>query len=128
MHIGALPFYEFETATHPFARNSMRSLTLGLSLAFAVTATLAQDRAALQRGESLLAKDCSRCHAVGRSGASPHPQAPTFRSLRTRYPIEALQEALAEGIVSGHPDMPEFRFSAQDVGAIIAYLNSIQEP
>ena len=29
--------------------------------------------------------------------------------------------------MSGHPDMPEFRFDAHDVGAIIAYLKSIQQ-
>jgi hypothetical protein len=27
----------------------------------------------------------------------------------------------------GHPDMPEFIFESEDVGAIIAYLKSIQE-
>jgi hypothetical protein len=29
--------------------------------------------------------------------------------------------------MSGHPDMPEFSFDAKDVGAIIAYLKSIQQ-
>ena len=37
-----------------------------------------------------------------------------------------LQAALAEGIVSGHPDMPIFVISPQDVDAIIRYLQSIQ--
>jgi hypothetical protein len=32
-----------------------------------------------------------------------------------------------ERIVSGHPDMPIFVFSATDVEAIIEYFNSIQE-
>ena len=32
-----------------------------------------------------------------------------------------------DSIVSGHPDMPVFVFSARDVEAIIKYLNSIQE-
>ncbi|MBO0756160.1 MAG: hypothetical protein J2P54_09885 [Bradyrhizobiaceae bacterium] len=31
------------------------------------------------------------------------------------------------GILSGHPDMPEFVFDGADVGAIIAYLKVIQE-
>jgi cytochrome c len=34
---------------------------------------------------------------------------------------------LAEGLFVGHPDMPQFTFEPQDVGAIIAYLKSIQE-
>jgi hypothetical protein len=29
--------------------------------------------------------------------------------------------------MTGHPDMPEFTFDAKDVGAIIAYLKSIQQ-
>ena len=52
---------------------------------------------------------------------------PAFRILGQRYPIESLEEALAEGVMSGHPDMPEFSFDAHDVGAIIAYLKSIQQ-
>ena len=80
-----------------------------------------------KRGETLLTRHCAICHAVGRSGDSPRKDVPAFRTLGSRYPIEALEEALGEGIVSGHPDMPEFQFSAPDVGAIIAYLKSIQD-
>jgi cytochrome c len=89
---------------------------------------LPQDRRALEtRGEGVLTTNCSRCHAVGRTGNSTHPQAPPFRTLGQRYPIEVLAEALAEGLSSGHPDMPEFRFEIDDVDAILAYLQSIQE-
>jgi cytochrome c len=84
------------------------------------------DEAQLKRGEALLARDCASCHAVGRAGASPRADAPAFRTLGTRYPIDSLEEALGEGIVSGHPDMPEFEFDAPDVSAIIAYLKTIQ--
>jgi cytochrome c len=87
-----------------------------------------QDKRALEsRGQELLTTNCSRCHAVGRTGNSTHPQAPPFRTLGQRYPIEVLAEALAEGLSSGHPDMPEFRFEIDDVDAILAYLESIQE-
>ena len=81
----------------------------------------------LKRGEELLTRSCASCHAVGRNGESPQKLAPAFRSLGQRYPIESLEEALGEGIMSGHPDMPEFTFDAKDVGAIIAYLKSIQQ-
>jgi cytochrome c len=91
-------------------------------------AALAQDKRALEgRGERLVTANCSRCHAVGRAGNSTHPEAPPFRTLGQRYPIEVLAEALAEGLSSGHPDMPEFRFEIDDVDAILAYLESIQE-
>ncbi len=77
-------------------------------------------------GLALLQHHCARCHAVGASDASAHHLAPPFRNLGQRYAIDSLEEALAEGLVSGHPDMPEFTFAPDDVGAIIAYLKSIQ--
>ncbi len=84
------------------------------------------DEAQLKRGEVLVTRNCGMCHAVGKTGDSPRPNTPAFRTLGTRYPLSALEEALGEGIVSGHPDMPELSFEGSDVGAIIAYLNSIQ--
>jgi mono/diheme cytochrome c family protein len=81
----------------------------------------------LKRGEDLLTRNCATCHSVSRTGDSPHKSAPPFRVLGQRYPIESLEEALGEGIMSGHPDMPEFSFDAGDVGAIIAYLKAIQQ-
>jgi cytochrome c len=94
-------------------------------LAAFASAAAAQD---IKRGDTLLARDCGRCHATGRTGDSPRKDAPAFRTLARLYPIDALEEALGEGIMSGHPDMPEFKFDADDVGAIIAYLKSIQQP
>jgi mono/diheme cytochrome c family protein len=80
-----------------------------------------------RRAQELLNANCSRCHAIGRTGASAHAAAPAFRTLSRRYSIGELAEALAEGLSVGHPDMPEFVFEPQDVGAIIDYLESIQE-
>ena len=88
----------------------------------------AQDRnSPARRGEILLTTNCARCHAIGITGLSPHSAAPPFRTLSRKYPIEGLEEALAEGLSVGHPDMPEFAFEPEDVGAIVAYLKSIQE-
>jgi len=78
------------------------------------------------KGEVLVKENCSRCHAIGKEGDSPHPEAPPFRTLSSKYPVEDLAESLAEGIVSGHPDMPIFAFNPHDVAAIIEYLESIQ--
>ena len=107
----------------------MRQLASLVAAILSVTAfasvAAAQD---VKRGDMLLARDCGRCHATGRTGDSPRKDAPTFRTLAKRYPIDSLEEALGEGIMSGHPDMPEFKFDADDVGAIIAYLKSIQQP
>jgi cytochrome c len=111
----------------------MRLLILTLSTVAIIPPANAQSRPAqedadyLKQGEALVSKNCGRCHGIGRTDASKHPQAPLFRKLSKRYPIESLEEALGEGIISGHPDMPEFQFDADDVGAIVAYLKSIQE-
>jgi cytochrome c len=80
----------------------------------------------LKHGEALLTRHCGSCHAIGRSGDSAQKDAPVFRALGQRYPIESLEESLGEGFMSGHPDMPEYDFEAADVGDIIAYLKSIQ--
>jgi mono/diheme cytochrome c family protein len=78
------------------------------------------------RGEALVRTNCSPCHAVGLTDKSPHPDAPAFRTLSERYPIADLAEALAEGISTGHPDMPEFVATPDQIDAIIAYIRSLQ--
>jgi hypothetical protein len=40
--------------------------------------------------------------------------------------VEQLAEALAEGILTGHPDMPEMSFSPAEVDALIAHLRSLE--
>lgn len=101
----------------------------GLAVALLLAAATGPAAAApdLKHGEALLTRSCGSCHAVGPTGDSPDKEAPAFRTLGTRYPIESLEEALGEGLLSGHPDMPEFKFDADDVGGIIAYLKSIQQ-
>jgi len=85
-----------------------------------------QDRApSIRTGERLVLSHCASCHAVGPAENSPFPQAPPFRELSQRYPVRHLEEALAEGIVTAHPDMPEFVFSAEEASDIVAYLESL---
>lgn len=102
-------------------------VALGIALLLGLATASAAEKDLTDKGEVLVKENCSRCHAIGKEGNSPHPEAPPFRTLSSRYPIEDLSESLAEGIVSGHPDMPIFVFNAADVEAIIDYLNSIQE-
>ena len=79
----------------------------------------------VSEGHHLAVKRCGSCHATGKAGASPMRMAPPFRSLAYRYPVEQLDEALAEGIVAGHPDMPSDPWEPADIERFIAYLNSI---
>jgi cytochrome c len=81
---------------------------------------------AAQRGLVFVRTHCARCHAVDRVSQSPLPVAPPFRRLHERYPVETLQESLAEGIVTGHPSMPEFQLDPGQVGDVIAYLKSLE--
>jgi mono/diheme cytochrome c family protein len=103
-----------------------RLVLLALATAITASGASAQDAATIAEGRALLDERCSRCHAIDREGNSPHPEAPAFRTLSERYPVSALQESLAEGIVTGHPDMPEFTAEPVQIAAIIAYLESIQ--
>lgn len=52
--------------------------------------------------------------------------APAFRDLSRRYPIENLAEALAEGIVVGHPLMPQFSFSRREIDALLTYIQDLK--
>jgi len=127
-------------ATLGLRRGAQRAVQLEIGLgsianAIAIVLALAPFQAkgeealspAAQRGLIIVRTDCSRCHAIGKVGDSPLPLAPAFRTLHARYPVEDLQEPLAEGIVTGHPTMPEFRFDPGQVGDIIAYLKSLEQ-
>jgi mono/diheme cytochrome c family protein len=78
-------------------------------------------------GREMAAENCAACHQIGTEGDSPLAAAPPFRHLARRYPIADLEEALVEGIMTAHADMPVFSFDSSDAAALIAYLQSIQE-
>jgi mono/diheme cytochrome c family protein len=83
----------------------------------------------VKRGETIARVNCGGCHAIGVRGASPNPKSPPFRTLSRKYPLDYLEEALAEGIVVGHEglEMPPFRFSTPRIEALLAYLRTIQK-
>ncbi len=78
------------------------------------------------KGKALVATNCSRCHAIDKDDKSPHHEALPFREVVLRYPPDQLAEALAEGIMSGHPDMPEFTFEPAEIDAIVGYLATLK--
>lgn len=104
----------------------MRGFAITFTVLAMASAAQAQERADRQRGATLSQRYCAGCHAVGLTGDSPNPAAPPFRELHRRYSIDNLAEALAEGMLVGHPAMPEFQFQPDDVRAIVAYLKSVQ--
>lgn len=79
-----------------------------------------------QRGVVIARTYCVNCHSIDKLSPSPLKDAPPFRDLHKKYPVESLQEALAEGIVTGHPSMPEFSFDTGQIADFIAFLNSLK--
>jgi cytochrome c len=79
-----------------------------------------------QRGKTYALNNCAKCHSIDKVTASPLKIAPPFRTLHTRYPIETLSEALAEGISTGHPTMPAFQLDPDQIGDLLAYLKTLE--
>ena len=79
-----------------------------------------------QRGKTFALNNCAKCHSIDKVTPSPLKIAPPFRTLHKRYPIETLGEALAEGISTGHPTMPEFRLEPDQIGDLLAYLKTLE--
>ena len=106
-------------------KRSLLFLTLGL-----LWSTFAHARAEEQRnGKEMLQQLCARCHAVGRTGASPNRQAPPFRSFsETKLYDSDFLKRLQDGYSSIHPFMPTFRFSREDAEEVLSYMRSIQQP
>lgn len=105
----------------------MRRIIMGAAGVLALLPDLAMAlNAPEKRGEAIAVVNCARCHAVGRQGSSPLKAAPPFRTLHERYPVTDLAEALAEGITTGHPAMPESRLDPVEADDLIAYLRTLE--
>lgn len=79
-----------------------------------------------QRGKTFALTNCARCHSIDRVTQSPLKVAPPFRFLHKRYPIETLAEALAEGITTGHPSMPEFQLDPDQINDLLSFLKTLE--
>lgn len=80
-----------------------------------------------ENGRQLAQSLCAACHSIEKTGDSPNSDAPPFRTFKERWPLEHLEEALAEGIVTGHDNvvMPEYEFEPDEISELIAFMNSI---
>jgi mono/diheme cytochrome c family protein len=91
-----------------------------------VAAAQGHDPAA-QRGLNFVRTNCAQCHAIDKVSPSPLAVAPPFRTLHEKYPIVYLEEALAEGIVTSHPTMPQFRLDPGQIADVIAYFKTLEK-
>lgn len=79
------------------------------------------------RAKAMLENLCGSCHAVGRTGKSPNPLAPPFRSFGEKLYDTDMVQRLQDGLTTVHKEMPTFRFSREEAGAAVSYLRSIQK-
>ncbi len=103
-------------------RHQLSQLVLA---AATITPALAMSPAE-QRGKTFAITNCASCHSIDRVTRSPLKIAPPFRTLHKRYRVETLAESLAEGIVTGHPTMPEFQLDADQINDLLAYLKTLE--
>jgi cytochrome c len=108
------------------AKTSHPAFWTGLLMCAWSSAASAQIAPAAQRGTNFALANCVACHSIDKVTPSSLPLAPPFRTLHLRYPVESLAEALAEGIVTGHSNMPEFRLDPGQVGDFIAFLKTLE--
>jgi mono/diheme cytochrome c family protein len=80
----------------------------------------------VQRGRAYASRHCGRCHAIDLGSKSRLKTAPPFRTLHTRYPVEALAESLAEGIATGHPAMPEAELNPDQIHDLLTFLKTLE--
>jgi cytochrome c len=114
-----------ETWMHGFKRNIISSV-VGAFSAIAVGTSCIADPNALA-GKAFAQANCSHCHSIDKVTQSTMAIAPPFRTLHERYPVESLEEALAEGIMTGHPSMPEFRLDPGQIGDFISFLKTLEQ-
>jgi len=76
-------------------------------------------------GRAIAEANCARCHSIDRTGASPFTPAPPFRVIARLYKASDLEEAFVEGIVVGHPAMPEFQMTGEQAAALAAFIDSL---
>lgn len=111
------------TIMKPFS--PLLSPGLAIALLALLPAMEAQAANDAEKGKVFVESNCARCHAIGLDDDSHLPEAPPLRTLHNRYPIDSLSEAFAEGIVTGHPQMPEFQLDIDTISDMLAYIKSL---
>jgi mono/diheme cytochrome c family protein len=86
----------------------------------------------ITRGQSIAEQTCLRCHAKFEGDPLPDPSvttAPALASFGQRWPLEHLEEALAEGITVSHDnvEMPEFSFTPQSIADLLSYMEQLTD-
>jgi mono/diheme cytochrome c family protein len=78
-------------------------------------------------GRELAELNCATCHNIEVKGDSPFADAPPFRTIPAKYDPSQLEEAFVEGIVVGHPAMPEWEMTPEQAAALAAFIASLAQ-
>lgn len=116
---------------HSWMRPAIGSLAPLLLLAVAGCQTVGEGPPSDPSMGLLIAENnCSRCHLTGGGGASPNPNAPTFRAIVNRPGMTP--EALAGWLRDGHnyPVEMGFHLEPHQVDSLVAYMirSRLDEP
>ncbi|MBX2831246.1 MAG: cytochrome c [Rhodospirillales bacterium] len=84
----------------------------------------------VSRGQSIAEQTCLKCHTKFAGDPLPDPtvtSAPALASFGQRWPLENLEEALAEGITVSHDNMtmPEFSFTPESIADLLSYMETL---
>jgi mono/diheme cytochrome c family protein len=112
---------------HAIFSQSMPAFGIGiiLCLSFGELAA-AQMSPTVQRGATFAQANCASCHSIDKITLSTLPLAPPFRDLHLRYPVESLATGLVEGIITNHPNMPEFRLDLGQTRDFLDFLKTLE--
>jgi cytochrome c len=108
------------------SRPEWPSIILGIVVLCTGGPAFAQQDPAEQRGLTFVRVHCAQCHSIDRASESPLAIAPPFHALHLKYPIESLRRPLSEGIIAGHPTMPQFRLDPDQLADVMAYLKALE--
>jgi mono/diheme cytochrome c family protein len=113
-------------STGPYKRKIASALFSAFVMSNIAASPSFADTKSIQRGKAFAAANCSQCHSIDRFSKRRQAAAPPFRTLHKRYPVETLEDALGEGLSTGHPRMPEFRLAPGQAGDFIRFLKSLE--
>lgn len=81
------------------------------------------------RGQAIAEQSCLKCHTRFAGDPLPDPaiKAPALASFGQRWPLENLEEALAEGISVSHDNaiMPETALDPESIADLLTYLEAL---
>ena len=80
----------------------------------------------MRRGKTIAVTRCSNCHSIERLAEAPARPRRPFEAFTSNTRSNCWEYALAEGMSTGHPRMPEFRLEPDQVGDFISFLKSLE--